>query len=249
MKSASCPRCGTILLTAKQRRDLIHKPPEKGERDRERQRNRQLHGPLLPSPLVHIPGDTLTTTGVATSLSPEDALRDALQYLESVGRESADPVAGSTRARPRERAQGQPHLADHDRRHGSRRRRGPLVLLAQGFPAEGHVVWDHSDRRLRTLRTPRSSSSTAPALPPLARSPRRPPLQSPITDMHRLPRDPGDFHAYALGQARRPTRLRHRVDPGREHRHVLRCRGTFTISVNAPSSLRLDGLRLRELGA
>jgi hypothetical protein len=77
-----CPRCGTILLTAKQRRDLIHQPSENGNGEtanpsgngrvtlRSRRRSAGSAGHLSPTP-------------VATSLSPDDALRDALEYLNS----------------------------------------------------------------------------------------------------------------------------------------------------------------------
>jgi len=77
-----CPRCGTILLTATQRRDLIHKPAEDGDGDggnangKFAVRARRRSGSA--------PGDAPARTSVATSLSADDALRDALEYLQSV---------------------------------------------------------------------------------------------------------------------------------------------------------------------
>jgi hypothetical protein len=80
-----CPRCGTILLSAKQRQELIRSATN-GDGEvaaataPSRRRSAGRTGP----------GDKAGTPGLATSDNPADALREALEALESLG-ESPPP--------------------------------------------------------------------------------------------------------------------------------------------------------------
>ncbi len=74
-----CPRCGTILLSAKQRQELIHSAT-----------NGESEAAPAPAPTRRrSAGRTAPvnagTSGVATSDNPAEALREALEALESLG--------------------------------------------------------------------------------------------------------------------------------------------------------------------
>ena len=237
-----CPRCGTILLSARQRRDLIHKPQDEAENANgngngtgnftarsSRRHSRQ------------VPGDTMITTGVAPSLSPEHALRDALQYLESVDERP-----------PRRRIYrgGGPEKE----RNVSRRwlmTIAATVLVAAGvlsvFLLEGSPPKSTSPVTSQTAATNPANaeifqfngagaSTTGPFTTPsavLGQLPR---------DLQRIPRQTGHLHADALGQARRTVRLRHRDDRGVERRVLPRCRRDLHHLGQRSVILRLDGL-------
>jgi hypothetical protein len=68
-----CPRCSTILLSPEQRQALVHRPTN-GERKGSPRRSEST-AKASGSP----------TTGLATSVDPSDALREALEYLETKG--------------------------------------------------------------------------------------------------------------------------------------------------------------------
>jgi hypothetical protein len=75
-----CPRCGTILLSASQRHELIHKPGENGS---------QNEGSI---PVGSARAASGTSTGrrgsasaTTTPVSSADALKEALEYIDSGG--------------------------------------------------------------------------------------------------------------------------------------------------------------------
>jgi hypothetical protein len=73
-----CPRCGTILLSAKQRQELIRRSSN-GENEAATAPPRRRSAARAGTE------DQAGTTGLATSVNPADALREALEAIESLG--------------------------------------------------------------------------------------------------------------------------------------------------------------------